>query len=209
MISMMWAPVGVLGLGCLLNFSVSKQRELPLRAPLTTLPTTIATYRGEDVEIDPRELRVAGTTTALLRFFTQEGADPFSVYVGYYPSQRQGSTIHSPKNCLPGAGWEPLLSRPVEVQTPAGVVRANRFIIAKKTERALVYYWYQGRGRTESNEYRVKIDLIRDAALKRRSEEALVRILIPLTTQDEAAADALIVRIISELKPGLNAVFPT
>lgn len=204
----LWAPFGILALGCILNFSISQQRVMPLREPLTALPTELAGFRGEDVRINPKELKIAGTSSALMRIFSRDSIG-FSVYVGYYEQQRQGSTIHSPKNCLPGAGWEPLTSSRVGIPTPAAEVKANRFIIAKKNERALVYYWYQGRGRTESNEYQVKLDLVRDAALKRRSEEALVRILVPLVGMDEAAADALIIRVINELKPNLVRVFPT
>lgn len=203
----LWAPFGILAVGCILNFSVSQQRVMELREPLTALPTELASFQGQDVPINPKELKVAGTSSALMRVFSRDSTG-FSVYVGYYRQQRQGSTIHSPKNCLPGAGWEPLTSRRVDIPTEAGLVKANRFIIAKKNERALVYYWYQGRGRTESNEYQVKLDLIRDAALKRRSEEALIRILVPLNALDESGADALVRQIINELKPKLGLVFP-
>ena len=57
----------------------------------------------------------------------------------------------------------------------------NRYLLSNAGERALVYYWYQGRGRVASNEYRVKWDLLRDSALRGRSEEALVRIVVPIS----------------------------
>jgi EpsI family protein len=60
-------------------------------------------------------------------------------------------------------------------------VTVRRYLLAKQASRALVYYWYQGRGRVSSNEYKVKWELLRDAALKGRTEEALVRIVLPLT----------------------------
>ena len=49
-----------------------------------------------------------------------------------------------------------------------------------------MYYWYQGRGRVAHNEYLVKWDLLRDAALERRTDEALVRLVVPVV----ASADA-------------------
>jgi EpsI family protein len=109
------------------------------------------------------------------------------VYVGYYDSQMQGKTIHSPKNCLPGAGWEALASTTVEIETATGLVRVNRYLLQNQGAQALVLYWYQGRGRVESNEYVVKWNLLRDAALRQRSDEALVRVVVGVETDVEAA----------------------
>src|SRR5690606_37522162 len=116
----------------------------------------------------------------------------FSVYVGYYPQQRQGKTIHSPKNCLPGAGWEPLDAARLEIPgaVPGRTVRANRFVVANKDQRAIVYYWYQGRGRSASN-------------------EALVRIVMPLGEGfDEAATNSLAHRLIGTVDQELERVLP-
>jgi EpsI family protein len=124
----------------------------------------------------------------LLRLY---GADStryqFSVYVGYYEEQVQGRSIHSPKNCLPGAGWEALASTTVEITTPEGPRRVNRYLLQNQGARALVLYWYQGRGRIESNEYVVKWNLLRDAALRQRSDEALVRVVVGVETDMESA----------------------
>ncbi|HSJ13150.1 MAG TPA: EpsI family protein [Longimicrobiales bacterium] len=115
----------------------------------------------------------------------------FTVYVGYYESQAQGRTIHSPKNCLPGGGWEPLTSGRETIATGLGAVTVNRYLIANGEAKSLVLYWYQGRGRVEANEYTVKWDLLRDQALLGRSDEALVRVIVPVhTTEDEAFAQA-------------------
>jgi EpsI family protein len=189
-------PAAILTAGCILNLSVVAQRSMPLRNPLRSMPPTLD------------QVKVAGTTSSLLRVYQRDTTLAFSVYVGYYDRQRQGRTIHSPKNCLPGGGWEPLESREEQVQTSVGLVRLNRFVIAKKNDRALVYYWYQGRGRTESNEYRVKLDLIRDSALKRRSEEALVRIVMPIGSSN-AAPDSLGHAVVQELAQQLENVLPT
>lgn len=116
-------------------------------------------------------------------------AQTFSVYVGYYESQTQGKTIHSPKNCLPGAGWEALTSRREAIHTAAGVVPVNRYLLQKGNERALVLYWYQGRGRVAASEYAVKWHLLRDQALRRRSDEALVRVIVPVSGTEEEAMD--------------------
>jgi EpsI family protein len=130
--------------------------------------------------------------------------------VGYYPSQTQGRTIHSPKNCLPGSGWEPLEAREEQITAGGTQVTVNRYELANGDRRALVYYWYQGRGRVASNEYGVKLDLLRDAAIRGRTEEALVRVVVPLSpTVTDSAAEAMARRVSSEVIPTLTDLLPT
>ena len=71
------------------------------------------------------------------------------------------------------------------------MVRVNQYLLQRGEDQALVLYWYQGRGRVEANEYRVKWDLLRDAALHRRSDEALVRIIVPIEAGVEELATLL------------------
>jgi EpsI family protein len=96
-------------------------------------------------------------------------------------------------------------------------VAINRFLLANGGARALVYYWYQGRGRVEANEYRVKWHLLRDAALHGRTEEALVRIVVPLPggvpptalAAHLARADTLAVRVAAQLLAEVALALPT
>lgn len=187
-----WVPAALMAVGAFFTVGIDLQRALPLRAPLAaSVPAQIGGRTGSDVTISDAEVKVAGVTSYLLRNYTPSdttsGALPFSVYVGYYDSQMQGKTIHSPKNCLPGAGWEALAATTADLETPGGRVRVNRYLLQNKQAQALVLYWYQGRGRVESNEYVVKWDLLRDAALRQRSDEALVRVVVPVKDDQEAA----------------------
>ena len=202
-----WLPALLLSAGCVLLLGVSGQRTMPLRAPLATIPAELAGYRGADEVLSTDQQRVAGMSSYLFRRFGGDSAPAFSVYVGYYDRQTQGRTIHSPRNCLPGAGWEPLESSTRRIETAAGPVVVNRYLLANGASRALVYYWYQGRGRVAANEYRVKWDLLRDAALRRRSEEALVRIVVPLASGN-SSADALAGRVAAALVPEVRRVLP-
>ena len=212
MSSLGWAPAAVLAVGAVLaTAGVKAQRALPLRSPLAeAVPRQVLGFTGRDVTLSAAEERVAGVTSYLVRFFgsTDSAATSgFSLYVGYYDRQTQGRTIHSPKNCLPGSGWEPLASRPETVTTAVGTVTVNRYLLQRGREQALVLYWYQGRGRVAWNEYLVKWDLLRDAALRRRSDEALVRVVVPVTGAQSDAA-ALAVRVAQTLVPAVFSALP-
>lgn len=206
-----WLPALVLGVGCSLLLLSKRQQALPLAAPLgTAVPAVLLDHPSYDHQIPPEEQRIAGMSDYVLRTF---GADSvryaFSVYVGYYAEQTQGRSIHSPKNCLPGAGWEPVSAETRTVRVGEASFEVNRYLLANGGARAVVYYWYQGRGRLAWNEFAVKWQLLRDKALLGRSEEALVRIVIPLRgALDEAGADVMAGQVAAQLIPGVFAALP-
>ena len=195
--------------GILLVEGGSTQRVMPLRASLAdVVPVSIDGLTGEDLTIADEEQRVAGMSSYVFRLYGDgEGETAMSLYVGYYESQTQGRTIHSPRNCLPGAGWEALRSAPVTIATETGPVTVNRYLIQRGNDRALVLYWYQGRGRVAASEYAVKLDLLRDAALAGRSEEALVRVMVPITTGEDASF-ALAAKLAAVAVPAVYRALP-
>lgn len=209
-----WAPAIVLGLGVVFTLGIDRQRTLPLRTPLeTAVPAQFASYGSQDVKVSEEEQQVAGMSDYLMRVYgagdkLTATSYAFSLYVGYYQSQTQGKTIHSPKNCLPGAGWEALTNERVAIATPQGPVTVNRYLLQNKDRRALVLYWYQGRGRVEANEYRVKWDLLRDSALRGRSDEALVRVIVPVTGSEKEAFQ-LASRVAGSMVPAVDRSLPS
>ena len=217
----LWTAAIFLWVGVFGATGVIPQKRLSLEAPLgTVVPIVLETYVGTDIEIAPEEQRIAGFTDYLFRSYTAPGAESasasasasrapsFTVYVGYYDGQTQGKTIHSPKNCLPGSGWETLGSEMATVETPDGAVDVNRYLLQNGDEQALVLYWYQGRGRVQASEYLVKWDLLRDAALRQRSDEALVRIVVPLWGSEEESFN-LAQSVAERLVPALDNALPS
>jgi EpsI family protein len=207
-----WTPAIILCLGWLLSSGIRPQVAMPLRQPLAeAIPSEQGGNVSRDIQVSAAELETLALKDYVMRTYSpkdQTGSDyAYSVYVGYYDRQERGRTIHSPKNCLPGGGWEALSARLAQVNTPNGEVTVNRYLIHRAGARALVLYWYQGRGRVEANEYRVKANLLRDAAFRGRTEEALVRVVVPVD-QSEAAAFALAADVASDLVSSVERALP-
>jgi len=214
-----FAPAIALLAGLLLISGVREQYQTLPAQPMKAIPLTLMGQTGREQVIDSAERKVAGMSDYVMRSFGADSANPeYSLYVGYYDRQVQGKTIHSPRNCLPGAGWEIMSASriPVPGGTPGTI---NRVILVNSGVRALVYYWYQGRGRIESSEYRVKWDLLRDAALHGRTEEALVRIVVAVDATTPGAmpkaddpqvqkADVIARRVAEEVTPMVAKVLP-
>jgi EpsI family protein len=196
--------------GILFKGQMEEQRTLALRMPLSSsIPIAIGGYSGQDVQLTKAEVAAAGVTSYMLRRYRDpQAGGSAQLYVGYYDRQMRGKTIHSPKNCLPGAGWEALADRERQIVVDGRSITVNQYLIQREQQRALVLYWYQGRGRVVANEYTVKANLLRDAAFKRRSDEALVRIVVPITsTEDHAAQIAM--RLARTVVPKLDEALPS
>jgi EpsI family protein len=204
-----WLPAVILGGGIVLVRQGSQQQAMALRVPLDqAVPAEIDGLVATGIQISDEEAAVAGMSDYLIRAYGENAADPgFTLYVGYYESQTQGKTIHSPRNCLPGSGWEALAFRSEQIQTADGPIIVNRYLVQRGDDRALVLYWYQGRGRVAASEYRVKLDLLRDAALDRRTEEALVRVMVPIRG-DESDSMQMAERVAAEVVPAVFRALP-
>lgn len=162
------------------------------REPLSQLPHGIAGWTGSDRPIDPEALAVLGPGSFLSRVYAKSSeTPPIDLFIGYFPTQRTGVTIHSPKHCLPGAGWAFESSEYVTLSDVNGKPhRVGEYIIADSDSKQLVIYWYQAHGHSEANEYAAKFYLIADAIRMNRTDGALVRVITPIDFSGVPAAKA-------------------
>lgn len=185
-------PVLVLLAGTAALLHAHERPEVvPPHKDLSDFPMQVSAWSGTRLTLTPDELAVLGPGEFLLRDYQSSANDPaVNLYIAYFPSQRTGDTIHSPKNCLPGAGWVPDQSTRIPIAIAGGTsLLVNRYIVSKGLARALVLYWYQAHGRVTPSEYWAKVYLVTDAIRMNRTDGALVRVVtdIPAGTSDTAA----------------------
>lgn len=188
----------------------SKEVEHP-REPLASFPRYLATRSGTDYALPQDVLDVLGHGDFLLRNYTDSlGVPDVDLFVAYFASQRAGDTLHSPKNCLPGAGWSPVESRQTEVRVPGSpAFVANEYLIAKGSERRLVLYWYQAHNRAIANEYWAKVYLVVDAIRYNRSDGSLIRMTTALNPGEHPeGARARLVQFAGQVVPLLDRYIP-
>ena len=164
------------------------------RRPLVELPAQVGSWHqtGRDEKFDAQTESVLRADDYLSRTYTGPEGRAASFYVGYYATQRTGATYHSPLNCLPGSGWEMNEAASITV-TPADgspAFEANRYIVQNGDERQLLIYWYQGRGRKVASEYWGKIYTVIDSIRLRRSDGAMVRVMMPVGRSEEETLKA-------------------
>lgn len=176
-----FVPAALLIAGCAFVLHTRGQDAMPLARPLSGILADLPGYQFKDQKVSAEERRIAGMTDYVARTYRHDSTVAFTTLVSYYDRQTQGKTIHSPKNCLPGAGWEILRGGTSSVAVNGVAHEVNRYVLKNGPAVAVAYYWYQGRGRVVANEYTVKWNLLKDAALAGHTEEALVRIVVPVT----------------------------
>lgn len=132
------------------------------------------------------------------------------LFVAYFKTQRTGQSPHSPKNCLPGSGWEPeatgLLDVAVEGQPEP--IRINRFVVSHGDEKSVVLYWYQSPRRVIASEFSAKFWLVMDSIRYHRSDTALVRVTVRVANNDADAATRIGVSFVGTVFPVLKGYLP-
>lgn len=163
-----------------LGFLSARTREeaLPARESLSSFPLFLGQWQGRDLQTSAEMAQALGPGEFLFRdYFDVRQRSVASLLIAYFPSQRAGDTIHSPKNCLPGAGWIPTETGRIWIDYLGGnKIQVNRILVQQGAERAVVLYWYQAHGRVTPSEYGAKYYLVADALRMNRSDGALVRI---------------------------------
>src|SRR5262249_20759490 len=133
-----------------------------------------------------------------------------NLYVAYYETQVAGRSVHSPRTCLPGGGWEIERLERVEIEDAKGrLVPVNRAVIAQDQAKQLVYYWFEQRGRVLANEYAVKWYLLADSLTSGRTDGAMVRLMIPIGVGgDEAATELRLQRLFASVRAQIQPFLP-
>ena len=189
---------------------LSGVRRIPISKALDSFPYRIGSWRGADYSMEAKVVNILGVEDYLMRSYTDPSGGNLQVYVGYYESQSEGDIIHSPRHCLPGAGWQPVYAGKETVELNTGsrdFVEINKYVVQKGMERELVLYWYHSRGRVVASEYADKLYLIWDSIFKKRSDGALIRFSSRINP-DESRTQARMLSFIQQFFPVLQQYLP-
>ena len=190
---------------------LSHPEIIAAKKPFSTFPTQIGAWNGKEDRFDQKIYQVLGVDDSFYADYRAPGKAWVNLYVGFYQSQREGELIHSPKNCMPGGGWnivsssiEPLLTDD-GTGTPQKVIK---LVLQKGKSKQISLYWYQSRGRIISSEYMQKIYLVWDAVTRNRTDGSFVRLIAPVVKSEEQTL-ATLKSFARDLFPILEAYIPS
>jgi len=203
----------VLLLQAALFYATSRGENVPAIRPLSDFPKELPGWRMiKEGYVDDETQAVLKADDTLTRTYASPKFQlPPNLFVAFFKTQRTGKAPHSPKNCLPGSGWEPSREDYLQVAVPdlAQPIEVNRYVVSRGDERSVVLYWYQTQNRVEASEYRAKIWTVLDAIRYNRSDTALVRVVVPVRQNDEAAAQQVAVEFVQAIFGTLRRCLPS
>lgn len=187
--------------------SMSHGRSVPLRQDLATLPEGIGQWEGRNLpDLPTGEKQILKADDYLNRVYLGNRSQ-IGLFIAYYRSQQSGDALHSPKNCLPGSGWDPVMSETIRIPNgaqPGTYFVANHYLVQKDEMMQDVIYWYQANHRIFASEYWGKIYLVTDALTKNRTDGAIIR----LTSFRSNKADSENLETMRQFATQLSATLP-
>ncbi len=189
---------------------VSRAEDVHPNKPFSTFPKQIGEWAaGNEGRFDDEIIAVLGVDDYILRSYYNSESRQIQLYVGFYQSQREGDLIHSPKNCMPGAGWSIVRTSVEELKMPREKIKIIKLNLEKGAQKELMIYWFQSRGRIISSEYMQKIYLVVDSATRHRTDGSFVRLIAPVINGDESTAFKQLSGFIEKLMPVLYEYIPS
>ena len=188
----------ILILQAALLYSAVRPEIVPPSRPLESMPTTLGTWNLVQTGVIEQEVLDVLKADDILNGVYCSSATPdcpktaqgaANLFVAAFRTQRNGKAPHSPKNCLPGSGWERISAGEMTIDVGrAAPITVNRYVVAYGSQRDLVLYWYQSRDRAVADEYKAKFWVMADAVRLNRTDTALVRVIVPIANKDETKA---------------------
>jgi EpsI family protein len=173
------ATVALLAGTIFLGDLTARRVPSPLAVPLDQIAPSIDGWSAfRDQQLPPGTLRTLDATSYLSRTYRKNSKE-LDLFIAFYSQQRAGESMHSPKHCLPGAGWEIWQHDSAMVSTESGRYEVNKYSIQNSGTRMLMLYWYQSKSRIIASEYLGKILLAQDTILTGRTAGSIVRIMLP------------------------------
>jgi len=189
----------------------SAGEAVPIRKSLDTFPSTLGEWRArEATSLDPEIVNMLKVSDHVVQRYADSAGRGLWLYIAYWATQRKGGAqIHSPQNCLPGSGWAPVdASRlTVPLSAPASSITVNRYLIQKEGNMQIVLYWYRSQGTDVAGEVQAKVEMVRNALVRNRTDGALIRVSSPVYGSVSETTEGLI-RYVQVLYPILAEYLP-
>jgi EpsI family protein len=190
-----------------------RAEDIPPVSPLVAFPGSIHGWEMyKDVKIEQETLDVLKADDTLNRIYIDpQRTSQVYLFVAFFKTQRYGQAPHSPKNCLPGSGFEPIESGPISIAVPGRdkPIEVNRYLTARGEEKSVTLYWYQSHNRIIAGEFAAKFWLIADSIRYHRSDSSLVKVVVPVRDNDAATATRIATEFVQTIFAPISRQLPS
>jgi len=193
-----------------LSHKLDRTEYYPEVPPLSSLPTQVAEWRlAEEIPVEEAILEMLGPDDVANRVYRAPGQPDLNFFVSYYRTQHRARNAHDPKVCLPGSGWNPTESRSFELTPPGATlpITANYYVISRGGNKATVIYWFHTHRGGFAQEQRLKISRVIQTIADKRTDMALVRVVVPAIDGDDRQAGERAIAFARAIYPAVLTYF--
>ncbi|MDP3024009.1 MAG: EpsI family protein [candidate division Zixibacteria bacterium] len=182
-----WIAVSLLALTTIVvNYIRISEVLPPNTANLQIIPLSTKTWQGLEYHFSDNTYQILRTDASTFRKYVDQQGNIVWLFLAYFKSQKYGSQIHSPKNCLPGSGWNILKKDKYYFKVGlSDSLCSNLFTISDGKESELMFYWFITESGIVTNEFMLKLDLVLNSLRHKPTHAAFVRMTISLQRSDE------------------------
>lgn len=184
------------------------EAAVPMSKPLNLFPVLLGNWvMINESHFSDQVLEVLKPSDYLSRSYKNAHGDQLGLYLGFHNGGPESGPIHSPKQCLPGSGWNRLNGEVHTLTIEGRKVSFVSSVYQKDQERQLFLYWFQVRNETLTNEYALKMAMIQNSLLANRRDSAFIRLSL-MVTENESAALATGEKFMRDFVPLLTNFLP-
>jgi EpsI family protein len=171
-----------------LYINVHSHITVPMNKSFREFPLNLHGWKMKSESIISDEvLEKLRPSDYVVRTYVKPGQIPVYLYIGFHSGGKDSGPIHSPKHCLPGAGWLKLKEDKDEIDVNSKKINIVKALFQKGEGKELFLYWYYVRGRALTSEYALKLAEISSSIVHRRRDSAFIRVAIPFDSDEEQA----------------------
>jgi EpsI family protein len=217
--------VGVLVLQSVIYYGFAQHEVIPQTPPWSDFPTQVGRWTlANELPPDEASMAILQPDDYLSRLYVADdgnaaeagrkhsaNASRVELFVAYFKTQRTGHAPHSPKACLPGAGWKPVSSAVIPISVPSSgvTINANQYIVRRDGDEMAVFYWYQNSHHTIANEYMFQVYAIPELLSHGRTDVAIIRVITPMLNGSLDNARNTAVDFIHQIFPEVKSHIPS
>ncbi len=140
-----------------------------------TFPLQIGDWQGTLEELDPQVLELLNPQAIISATYVNSEGVSIHLLFDFFSSEATFGGPHSPRNCLPGAGWVITETIANDIQTKNSVIPAGRFQLKLNNSKQVMDFWYITHYGETANDYVFKLYELLSALTFKPRDIAFVR----------------------------------
>jgi len=153
------------------------------------LPLTKGAWVGRTVTVTPEVMVILSPDQLFSASYVGPSGNQVQLFIDYFSPENTTGAIHSPRNCLPGAGWIIVGSEPRVIEAAGRRIPAIRMNLSLGQSRQVMDFWYITRFGETANDYRLKFNTMISSLTLRPTDKAFVRFVSKQDPQSIAALE--------------------